>query len=52
MRAARIHRHGGPDVLTVEEIAEAVRFIASDEATYITAETLRVDGGWTAYQLF
>jgi 3-oxoacyl-[acyl-carrier protein] reductase len=37
---------------TVDEIAEAVCFLASEEATYITAETLRVDGGWTAYQLF
>lgn len=37
---------------TAEEIAEAVCYLASDEATYITAETLAVDGGWTAYQLF
>jgi len=36
----------------VDEIAEAVFFLASDEATYITAETLRIDGGWSAYQLF
>jgi NAD(P)-dependent dehydrogenase (short-subunit alcohol dehydrogenase family) len=36
----------------VNEIAEAVFFLAGDEAAYITAETLRVDGGWTAYQLF
>jgi NAD(P)-dependent dehydrogenase (short-subunit alcohol dehydrogenase family) len=37
---------------TVEEIAEAVFWLASDEAAYVVAETLRVDGGWTAYQLF
>jgi NAD(P)-dependent dehydrogenase (short-subunit alcohol dehydrogenase family) len=37
---------------TVEEIAEAVFWLASNEAAYVVAETLRVDGGWTAYQLF
>ena len=37
---------------TVEEIAEAALFLSSDEASYIVGETLRVDGGWTAYQLF
>jgi len=37
---------------TPDEIAEAVLFVAGDEARYITAETLRVDGGWGAYQLF
>ena len=37
---------------TPDEVADAVLYLASDEASYITAETLRVDGGWTAYQLF
>jgi NAD(P)-dependent dehydrogenase (short-subunit alcohol dehydrogenase family) len=37
---------------TIDEIAEAVYWLASDEASYITAETLTVDGGWMAYQLF
>jgi NAD(P)-dependent dehydrogenase (short-subunit alcohol dehydrogenase family) len=37
---------------TVEEMAEAVLFLAGNEASYLTAETLRVDGGWVAYQLF
>ena len=37
---------------TVDEIAEAVLFLAGNEASYLTAETMRVDGGWVAYQLF
>jgi len=31
-----------------EEVADAVRFLASDEASYITATTLFVDGGMSA----
>jgi NAD(P)-dependent dehydrogenase (short-subunit alcohol dehydrogenase family) len=46
-RRTPMHRLG-----TVDEIAEAVLFLAGDQARYITAETLRVDGGWVAYQLF
>jgi NAD(P)-dependent dehydrogenase (short-subunit alcohol dehydrogenase family) len=47
MKRTPLHKLG-----TVEDVADAVLFLASDEASYITAETLRVDGGWVAYQLF
>lgn len=36
-----IRRLGQP-----EDVARAIRFLASDEAAYITGHTLAVDGGW------
>ena len=44
MRTTPLKRFGEP-----EDIANAVAFLASDEAAYITGQVLGVDGGLTMY---
>ena len=43
LEAVPARRPGRPD-----EVAAAVRFLASDAASYVTATTLFVDGGMSA----
>jgi 3-oxoacyl-[acyl-carrier protein] reductase len=41
-----MHRFGTP-----EEIAEVCLFLASDKSSYVTGETIKVDGGGTDLRL-
>ena len=34
---------------TLEDVASAVVFLASSKAAMITGDSLKVDGGWTAW---
>ena len=43
-------QHLLPQLGTPENIADAVAFLASDDASFITGATIPVDGGFTAHQ--
>lgn len=49
LRAQAIQRVPLGRLGTSDDVAQAVVFLASDAASYITGQTLAVDGGWTMY---
>ena len=44
-----VDRHPMKRMAEMSEVIEAVLFLAGDESSFITGETLCVDGGWVAY---
>lgn len=49
MERAGVGMNLNPRIGQPDEIAQAALFLASDEASFVNATTLVVDGGWTAY---
>ncbi|MBG0857115.1 glucose 1-dehydrogenase [Streptomyces spinoverrucosus] len=50
IREAMLRHHLTPRLGRPEDVASAVVFLASDESSFITGHTLRVDGGLLAHQ--
>ncbi len=48
MRAWRLARHPVGRIGEADEVARAIAYLASDEASFTTGSVLFVDGGWTA----
>ena len=48
LRAWRLARHPMGRIGEVDEVARAIAYLASDEASFTTGTILMVDGGWTA----
>jgi NAD(P)-dependent dehydrogenase (short-subunit alcohol dehydrogenase family) len=44
-----VERHPMKRMADMHEVTDAVLFLASDAASFVTGETLCVDGGWVAY---
>lgn len=47
-RAAMVSKHSIGRVGTVEDVANAILYLASDESSFMTASELVLDGGFTA----